>query len=392
VHAHASSGSRLRVGVVGTGLIAQVMHLPYLTELSERYEVVALCDAVEEKAQACARRYRIPFVTTDWRELLERPLDAVLVLTSTSHAPIAIEAAGRGLHVLVEKPMCFSTAEGVAMVAAAARTGVTLMTAYNRRFDPAYDRFREEVRALSSPRLLRVTTFESPLGPYVEHYPLLPSAPPPNDVASRNERETEAAVDAAVGSGDETVRWVYRWVLLDTLVHELNAIRGVLGEPDSVDHADLRREGVNVMLRFGDLPVALHWVDLPGIARYRMEFGAYAPDRRVTLAFPSPFLRTAPAEVLIEDGEPGTPRSRETRETYAYENAFKRELIAFHAAVTEGTSLPTAGIDGLRDIALCQSIARAALDGRPVTRPSELPEGRPGDPSALPQALPGMRA
>ena len=53
------------------------------------------------------------------------------------------------------------------------------------------------------------------------------------------------------------------------------------------------------MLRFGELPVALHWIDLPGISRYEMEFACYAPDRRVRLAFPSPFLRNEPAVLEI---------------------------------------------------------------------------------------------
>ena len=35
------------------------------------------------------------------------------------------------------------------------------------------------------------------------------------------------------------------------------------------------------MLRFGALPVAIHWIDLPGIARYGMEFALYAPERRL---------------------------------------------------------------------------------------------------------------
>ena len=45
---------RLRVGVVGCGVIAQVMHLPHLAELRDRYEIAALCDISEPTARACA--------------------------------------------------------------------------------------------------------------------------------------------------------------------------------------------------------------------------------------------------------------------------------------------------------------------------------------------------
>ena len=84
---------RTRVGVVGCGLIAQVMHLPYLVELSDRFEIAAVCDLREDVARACADRYGVPGVFTRWEDLLEDPLDAVLIATSGDHAPIAI--AGR---------------------------------------------------------------------------------------------------------------------------------------------------------------------------------------------------------------------------------------------------------------------------------------------------------
>ena len=164
---------RVRVGLVGTGVIAQVMHLHYLAELADRYEIVAVCDLDADGARACAERYGIPAIFTDWRDLLGHPLDAVMVLTSGSHAPIAEAAARAGLHVFVEKPMCFSADEGRAMVAAAERAGVKLMVGYPKRYDPAFARMREETARLTGARLLRVTTSESPLRPYIAHYPLL---------------------------------------------------------------------------------------------------------------------------------------------------------------------------------------------------------------------------
>src|SRR4051794_17971842 len=148
---------RLRVGVVGCGLVAQVMHLPYLRELADRFEVAALCDlspgvlAFAGTFFPDARRF------TDWRELVEQPLDVVMVLTPGSHAPIAVAAAEAGRHVFVEKPMCLSVGEGLAMLAAAERGGVRLMVGYMKRYDPAY-----EALAASLPReairLARITT------------------------------------------------------------------------------------------------------------------------------------------------------------------------------------------------------------------------------------------
>src|SRR4051794_39255290 len=226
---------RLRVGVIGCGLIAQVMHLHYLRELSSRFEIAAVCDLSEELRQACAREYNVPAQFATWQELIAHPLDAVLVLTSGSHAPAAIAAAKAGLHVLVEKPMCFSVAEGREMIDAAERAGVTLMVAYNKRYDPAYRRLIEEAGRLSDIRLAQVTTLESPLEPYVGHYPMHPGGPLAPQVLAGLKDDTQRRIAAAIGDVDALSRRAYHLVLLDSMVHEFNAVRGILGEPDQLD-------------------------------------------------------------------------------------------------------------------------------------------------------------
>src|SRR5258708_24541096 len=143
------------------------MRRPCLRERSDRFGVSAMCDLSAEARAAVAREYAVPQQFDSWQELVAQPLDAVLVLTSGSHAPPAIAAAKAGMHVLVEKPMCFSVAEGQEMVEAAEKAGVTLMVAYNKRYAPAYLTLVEESSRLRDDRLFRITTLESPLHPYV---------------------------------------------------------------------------------------------------------------------------------------------------------------------------------------------------------------------------------
>lgn len=363
---------KLRVGVIGTGLIAQVMHLHFLRELRDLFEIGAVCDISSESAHACAEEYGVSEVHTDWRELLAADLDAVLVLTSGSHAPIAIAAAEAGLHVFVEKPMCFSVEEGRAMVEAADRAGVKLMVGYPKRYDPAFTRFCEEVRALTHPKLLRVTTCESPFHPYVTHYPLNPPGAVDETVLRALRAETQQRLAAAIGTDDPFYVNQYHAVMLDTLVHEINTVRGVLGEADRLNYVELREGSLTAMLTFAETAVAIHWIDLPGITRYLMEFAAFDDDGRVTLSFPSPFLRNAPTLLAVEDGDVGTVRSSRREEVTSYESGFKLELVAFHDAVVNGATVPTDGSDGTRDIALCQAIIRSAREGVAIERPTTL--------------------
>jgi predicted dehydrogenase len=318
-----------------------------------------------------AREYAVPEQFATWQELVARPLDAVLVLTSGSHAPIAIAAAKSGMHVLVEKPMCFSLAEGRAMIEAADAAGVTLMVAYNKRYDPAYLRLLEESRTLLDLRLVQITTLESPLDPYVEHYNLRRGGPLPADLAQSMKEDNETRINAAVRDADPLSRWAYHMVLLDSLVHELNAMRGVMGEPERLEFADIRETGLTAIFKYGGTQCILAWVDLPGIARYSMEFAFHSPTRRLTLSFPSPFLRSMPTLLVSEDGVMKSPRSRRTEEITSYRESFNEELIHFHDCVTSGRAPVTSGRDSLHDIALCEAVVAVHRSRAPRDHPSE---------------------
>ena len=363
--------ARLRIGVIGCGLIAQVMHLHYLRELADRFDIAALCDVSDERVRACAEDYGVPHIFARWQDLLAAPLDAVLILTSGSHAPIAIAAAAAGKHMLVEKPMCFSVAEGRAMIEAARSAGVTLMVGYNKRYDPAYRHLGEEVRSLADLRLLQVTTLESPLQPYVAHYRLHRAQSLASDMARSFAADNQARITAAIGEADALTRQAYHLVLLDSMVHEFNAVRGMLGEPDRLDFADIRENGLTVVLRFGAAECIISLDDLPGIARYQMEFAFYAPDRRLSLSFPSPCLRSMPTLLRVEGGEARSSRAWRNEEVVSYAESFKEELIHFHDCVTTGGTPLTSGEDALSDIALCESIVAAHLARVPLQRPSD---------------------
>jgi predicted dehydrogenase len=360
------SPRRLRVGVVGCGLIAQLMHLPHLLELDELFELRAVCDISEQTAAQCARRYGASNTSTDWEQLLTQPLDVVMVLSSGSHAPIAVQAANAGMHVFVEKPMCIDVSEGVEMLDAAKAAGVQLMIGTMKRYDPTYDRLLETLPQAGELRLARVTTLESPDKPYLEGYALAPAHPAPAEVVAKLREQDEQRLRAALPDADEQTRFCYRWMLLDNLIHELNALRGALGEPDLVRHAELSSRVVGVSLSFGEVECHLSWVDLPGIARYRQEFALYGLDGRATLTWPSPYLRGVPSELVWEGGRPDSPHSWRNVETVSYVSAFKRELIELHSAICEERPPRTDGEDGLRDVALCRAIAEASMTGKPV--------------------------
>jgi predicted dehydrogenase len=113
-----------RIGIVGTGWWATFNHIPTINDCPEA-EVVAICDLDAARLQTVGDRFNIAARYTDINAMLaaER-LDGVMVSTPhTAHTAPAIAALTAGAHVLVEKPMATSAADGRAIAAAAAAFG-----------------------------------------------------------------------------------------------------------------------------------------------------------------------------------------------------------------------------------------------------------------------------
>lgn len=127
----------LRVGLLGLGAIAQVVHLPVLHSL-EGVTLAGVCDVDRSKATALASRFGTPRVyKTDDEVFADPELDAVVICTpSYLHHTQSIAALENGKHVLVEKPLGIKAEDAQAALDVAERTGKTLMVAMNNRYRP----------------------------------------------------------------------------------------------------------------------------------------------------------------------------------------------------------------------------------------------------------------
>jgi len=335
------------------------MHLHYLRELDDRFEIAALCDLSRTVVDQLGDRYGVSRRFTDWTALLEEPLDVVMVLTSGSHEPIAVAAAQAGRHLFIEKPIALSQAEAHAIIAAGQKAGVRLMVGYMKRYDPAVERMAHELEGFADLRFARSTTAEYPLKWYVGHYPVIRGTDIDASLMSTLEADDEARITAAINVSDPILRQAYRHALLDSMIHDINLMRGLLGEPKALRFASVTQAAVSLFVEFPQTAAAMHWVNLQdGVARYQQEFAFFSPRQRATLVFPSPFLRSAPIELVLEGGSMDSSRSWRTVETVSFESAFKRELVEFYECVTKDREPRTTAEDAVRDVAFCQEIIR----------------------------------
>ena len=136
-------GTPIRLALIGTGAISQIVHTPIF---AERYDVdlVALADSDAPKAETIASRLGVPDVIAPDEALVREDLDAVAICTPNgSHEEMAIRALEAGKHVFVERPVAL-TSEGAARVVAAAKAGGRALVV------GLPHRFRPEVAALRS--------------------------------------------------------------------------------------------------------------------------------------------------------------------------------------------------------------------------------------------------
>ena len=108
-------------------------------------KTVAACDIDDARVAVAAHDFPGIKTFTDVDLLLDDPeIDLVVViLPHNLHAPVAVKAANKGKHVIVEKPMCINVAEADSMIEAAEANNVMLSVFHNRRWDGDFMTIRQ---------------------------------------------------------------------------------------------------------------------------------------------------------------------------------------------------------------------------------------------------------
>ncbi|NPV70496.1 MAG: Gfo/Idh/MocA family oxidoreductase [Firmicutes bacterium] len=158
----------IRLGIVGLGY----MGLAYsrLARQDDRVSLIAACDADESRLNSFgganlegSRGSGNGGVTRyfDYREMIDREaLDAVYIaLPDDLHRDPVVCAAGRGLHILVEKPLAMSVADAELMVEAISRAGVVCQVNHVLRWFPPLHAAKQRLASGGMGRVLGVTAW-----------------------------------------------------------------------------------------------------------------------------------------------------------------------------------------------------------------------------------------
>jgi len=347
---------RVKVGVIGCGMVAQVMHLPYLRELDDQFEIAALCDVSPGLLEALSRDYQVSKTYTDYRDLLEHAdVDAVLVLTQ-HHAEPAIAAARAGKHVLIEKPMVVNMEEADELVDTARASGVKAMVGYMKRYDPGY---LAGVRAIEPIRKdIRLIELHDVIGPnaaFLTHHKIRRFDDIPPEVASAGAATLDAAIQVAIGDVTADLKAAYR-LLLGLSTHDVAVLRGAFGSPEAVLSTDIWGGGryITSTMQYPGDTRCIFYTGVMGVSKFDERLTAYGRDRIVEIIFPSPFLKSTPTLARISENRDG--RFHEETITASYEEAFKEELLHFCDCIVHNRQPNTDVAEGRKDAALLLDI------------------------------------
>jgi Predicted dehydrogenases and related proteins len=130
-------GKKLRIGIIGTGWIAEA-HAESYSHMPDA-EIVALADLIPGKAEAFKKHYNLNDARCypDHKAMIAaEKLDAVSVCTyNTTHAECTIDALNAGINVLLEKPMCVTIEEAADIIKAEKKSGKLLSIGFQPRMD-----------------------------------------------------------------------------------------------------------------------------------------------------------------------------------------------------------------------------------------------------------------
>ncbi len=293
---------RIRTAVVGAGYLGR-FHAEKYAELSEA-ELVAVVDTDPAKRDELARKLGTRAVA-DHREILDR-VDAVSIVVPTQHHhEVARDFLGRGIHVLLEKPITTTLEEADDLIRIAADGNLVFQVGHLERYNPV-------VVALDG--VLREPRF-------VESVRIAPFKPRGTDVN----------------------------VVLDLMIHDIDILRTIVGSGVKTIHA----VGAPVFTSEEDIANARIEFENGCVANVTASRISLKSERKMRIFQADAYLSVdfQNRKLLVArkgEGElmPGVPNVQVEEKSFEPEDALREEIRSFLRCVATGDPPKVSGKDG----------------------------------------------
>jgi predicted dehydrogenase len=352
--------TKMKLGLVGLGEIAQIIHLPILQAQADKFEIAAICDISQELLSDLGERYHVPagHRYTDYHDLArQRELDAIFVLNSDEyHTDTALAAIHHGKHVLIEKPMCLTRREAEAIITARDKAGVQVMVGYMRRYAPAFVQAAQHVRALEKINYARVRDIIGQNAQFVEQSSVVlrPKDIPQEAIRDRAERASRL-VKAAIGDAPPELVRTYR-LLCGLSSHDLSAMRELLGMPKEVIAARQWGSFLTALFDYESFTVTFE-TGIDHNRRFDAHITVYGETKEIRVQYNTPYIRHLPTLLFINETQGETFEEQVIRPTFT--DAYTMELLHFYEVVTQNVQPKTSPEDFVYDLELFEMLINA---------------------------------
>lgn len=331
-----SENRKIRYAIVGLGWFAQVAAMPSFPS-AENSEIVALVSDDPTKQKELSQKYGIQHTYSyDQYEdcLTSGNVDAVYIaLPNHLHCEYTVRAANQGIHVLCEKPMATTVAEGEQMIEACRRNNVKLMIAYRLHLDPANMRAVEVAQSgqIGEPRFF-------------------------NSVFSQQVTGDNTRLQRETGGG----------TLEDIGIYCINAARYLFqAEPTEV-FAVAANNGEERFREVDEMTSVILRFPQQRLANFIVSFGA-SKVSTYRIVGTQGDLRLDPAyswhgeltHYLTVDGET-------QEQSFEPHSQLAAEFTYFSNCILQDEDLEPSGVEGLNDIRIIQALHQSIQEGKPI--------------------------
>ena len=348
------------------GQVAQIIHLPILEGLSDRYEVTALCDVSPRLLGLMGDRYGVDRLYKDAGALIEKePIDAAFVLTSDEyHADCIVAAAKNKRHVFVEKPMCLTRAEAREIIRAKDQAGIKVMVAYMRRFAPAFLRAAQEVERLDRINYVRIRDIIGRNQLIIDQSSVVHGFDDVPEAVVRDRADrAQRLVSEAIGEAPQDLRAAYR-LLCGLSSHDLSAMREIIGFPNRVVAAAQWNGGrfISAIFEYDDYYASFE-TGVDGQRRFDAHIEVYGETRSLKIQYDTPYIRHLPTTLSVSETVGQAHNETVIRPTF--KDPYTYEIEHFHDAVTRDLEPKTTAEDFTADLEIIAMITDALKRDHP---------------------------
>jgi predicted dehydrogenase len=327
--------TRIKLGIIGAGIAAKKLHLPALRELSEEFEIAAVCSQTEAKAREFSgMNGDIPYYT-DYRKLLkDKNIQAVdIVIPIDLNYKVSRAALKAGKHVIVEKPLAANMKDANRMLLLQKKYNNVMMIAENYRYKTVFKRAKE---VIETGRLGK---------PYAAQWNIFSQMTTANEYGATKWRQKNVYPGGFITDGG---------------VHHIAALRTLFGEPGHVmasaaciNPAIGTHDTMNSLIIFKNGIKVNYNVFYSAVSNYENRMLIFCTNGTIEINENIMQIKNADSSVDVED--------------FGDERGFIEEFRNFYFAITSGAKVIGTVDEAYKDFELVMKLMKSADKNKVIT-------------------------